>query len=118
MKTESTWSPFQSPEVKEICSHLTPSEKEALIKDARERGRKIFKWIVIPLLLTFFSFIYSLEIGFLVLALLGLYVLIVVIPLLKAMRRRSIEFLCNTEWAQHRGYTSESLRLNIFPWSK
>ena len=36
---ESTWSPFQSAEVREICAHLTPTEHARLMEDARGREK-------------------------------------------------------------------------------
>jgi hypothetical protein len=37
---ESTWSPFQSPEVRDICNHLSRQEKVNLLAHAAEYGRQ------------------------------------------------------------------------------
>jgi hypothetical protein len=118
MKTDSTWSPFQSPEVQEICSHLTPAEHQKLIDDARTRGTELGKWLALPLMLAIISFTFSWRLGTVLVVLYALYVLFVVLPRLRAMRRRSKELLCDTEWARSHGYAPDTLRLVVFPWSR
>jgi hypothetical protein len=129
--SESTWSPFQSPEVREICAHLTPDEKARLIANAGQCGTETGEWISawmsaksVPImagfLLLFFAFqIFSWR-GFwvgwaLLLILLTIYFVVASLPRRRAMRRRSMELLCATEWAREHGYTPERLRLMKFP---
>lgn len=116
--TQSTWSPFQSPEVREICSHLTPAEHARLIDAARKRGTDIGWWIAVPFGVTVGLVAWSWQIGLSMMALFAVYFAISALPRLRAMRRRSMELLCETEWAWSRGYTPERLRLMSFSWTK
>jgi hypothetical protein len=86
MKFDSTWSPFQSPAVREICAHLTPAERQKLIDDARGRGMELGKWLASPLMFAFISFAFSWRLGIVLLVLYWLYVLLIGLPRLRAMR--------------------------------
>lgn len=114
---QSTWSPFQSSEVREICAHLTPAEHAQLIADARQRGSDIGLRIAGPFGVTAGLLVWSWQVGLVFLALFAIYFAISGYPRLRAMRRRSMELLCETEWARSRGYKPERLRLMTFPWS-
>jgi len=114
---QSTWSPFQSPEVREICAHLTPAEHAQLIADARQRGTDIGRWIAIPFGLTVGLLYWSWQVGLVLLALFIIYFAVSGYPRIRGMRRRSMALLCETEWARSRGYAPERLRLMTFPWS-
>src|ERR1039458_7575320 len=114
---QSTWSPFQSPEVREICAHLTPVEHARLVTNARHRGAEIggsmatmsFAIAAVFLFLSWQLFSWW---TFLVgLALISIYFAIADAPRRQAMRRRSLELLCETEWAQSEGYTPDRLKL-------
>jgi len=115
---QSTWSPFQSPEVREICAHLTPAEHAQLIADARQRGTDISRWIAVPFGVTLCFFVLlPWQVGWVLLSSFVIYVAIFRYPQLREMRRRSRELLCEAEWARSRGYAPERLRLMAFPWS-
>jgi len=116
--SESTGSPFQSPEVREICAHLSTTEHARLIEDARERGQKIDRWFAVPLAFVIAILFWSWRLGLALVALFIVYFVIWVLPGFRAMRRRSIELLCATEWARIHNYTPTRLRLMAFPWSK
>jgi hypothetical protein len=118
MKTDSTWSPFQSPEVQEICAHLTPPERQKLIDDARARGTDLGQWLAFPLTFALISFAFSWRLGTALLVLYALYVLLIGLPRLRATWRRSRDLLCDTGWARSQGYTADRLNLMAFPWSK
>ena len=118
MKTNSTWSPFQSPEVQEICKHLTPAERQRLIDDARARGTEIGWWLAVPFGLAAGSLFVSWRVGVVLLVLYALYFWLSGLPRLRAMRRRTTELLCDTELARRWGYTPDRLRLTVFPWSR
>ena len=102
-----TWSPLQSPEVGELCAHLTKSEQNllsllgllsavwipgtcfgllVLIKSDVGAG----KWIVASVWATLFA---------------------VSIPMLQQLVRH---FLCSTTWARAHGFAPERLRLFCF----
>jgi len=115
---QSTWSPFQSPEVREICAHLTPAEHAQLVADARQRGTDIARGIGGPFVVSFGLLFWSWQVGSVVLAALGICFAISGFPRIRAMRRQSMELLCETGWARSQGYTPERLRLMTFPWTK
>jgi hypothetical protein len=106
---QSTWSPFQSPEVREICANLTPDEHARLIANACQRGREIGWWIAVPFGIAVASLLYSRQLGFVLMTLFAIYFVVSGWPRMRAMRRRTMEFLCETEWARSRGYTPEHL---------
>jgi hypothetical protein len=124
-KTQSTWSPFQSPEVQEICEHLTASERRRLVDDAAARGSELGTWLAGPFAVAAVLFVigwrlemFSWRFGLVLSILYVVYFWIVGLPRIRAMRRRSVQLLCDTEWARNRGYTPDNLRLMVFPWSK
>jgi hypothetical protein len=117
------WSPFQSSEVREICANLTPDERTRLVQNAYQRGMHVACWICIPfglataLLLALWHPGWQLQ----TLAILGLYIVFYVFfELLRgpALRRRTRELLCETQWARAQGYTPDGLRLMSLPWSR
>jgi len=111
MKTsQSTWFPFQSAEAREICAHLTPAEQARLMAQAHQNGSEIGLWIATPGSMAGVSFVASWQLGVAALALYAIYIVVSGWPRLRAMRRRSRELLCETEWARGRGYTPERLR--------
>ena len=116
--TESTWSPLQSPEVREICAHLTPTEHTQLIEDAQQRGKQIGLWLAGPLAIVGIVFARSWRLGLLLLAIYAVYFILSGLPRLRAMRRRTTQLLCNTEWARSQDHTPDRLPLMKFPWSK
>src|SRR6266516_358122 len=71
--TESTWSPFQSAEVREICAHLTPEEHARLRGDARWRGQQIGQRLAVPSGVVAGSFGWSWQLGIVLLALFIVY---------------------------------------------
>jgi hypothetical protein len=116
--SESTWSPLQSAEVREICAHLSPTEHARLMEDARERGRLIGQWFALPLAIVTVPLFWSRRVGLSLVALFVVYFVLWVLPRFRAMRRNTIELLCETEWARNKNYTPTRLRLMTFPWSK
>ena len=115
--SESTWSPFQSAEVREICAHLTPTEHSLLMEDARERGRQIGYWFAFPLAFVAIFLASSWRLGLALAALFVVYFVLWGLPRFRAMRRHSVELLCETEWARTRNYTPTNVKLMTFPWS-
>ncbi len=116
--SESAWSPFQSTEVREICAHLTPTEHALLMEDARGRGRQIGQWFAAPLAVVVGFLYWSWRLGLVLVALFVVYFVLWVLPRFRAMRRHSIELLCETEWARTQNYAPTRLRLMTLPWSK
>jgi hypothetical protein len=117
-EVESTWSPFQSAEVRDICEHLTPEERGQLINDAAWSGRQIAWRLAIPFGIVGASFYFSIRAGF---ALLGLFVIDALVfqrRWIREHRQRGRRMLCETEYGKVKGYRPETLRLFSFPWSR
>ena len=113
-----TWSPFQSPEIREIYAHLTAEERERLTENGRRCGRELAGWIVLPVAVVSISFLWSARLGFVGVALFALYFVMTAWPRMRAMRLRSQEMMCESAWARGRGYTAATLRFVAFPWSR
>jgi hypothetical protein len=116
--SESTWSPLQSPEVREICAHLTAAERVQLLHDARQRGQQIFLWLAAPLSFVIALCLESWRFGRLVIPLFVVYFAVWGLPHFRSMRRRTLDLLCQTEWARSQGYKTDRLRLMTLPWSR
>jgi len=89
--SQSTWSPFQSPEVREICAHLTPEEHARVLDDARQRGQQLGQWIGVPFGFVVASFVWSWQVGLVLLVLFMVYLRASGLPRIHAMRRRTKE---------------------------
>jgi len=91
--TESTWSPFQSPEVRDICTHLTPAEKQGLLVLAAQYGRDSGWRSAVPFALVVISFVYSRLVGIVSLVCFATYCATVEQRRIRAHQRRVREFL-------------------------
>lgn len=116
--TQSTWSPFQSPEVRDICAHLTPAEKQGLIAQASAYGRQTAWWLAMPFALVVVSFYYSRPVGLVLLVPFIIYCFTVERRRVQAHRQRVRELLAATEFAREHGYKPDALRMCSFPWSR
>ena len=99
-----TRSPFQSRETREICDHMTESEKKEVVK----RGGLYGVWVAISLAIPIslaFTFPSSLTIG---IAVLLAIIHLIGIPIWQKKQR---EFLCSTEWAKAQGYSADQLKM-------
>ena len=108
MKTNwETWSPFQSPEVREICAHMTDAERTK----ASARGAAYGFWsavtFAVPLAIAFTSR----SLGTTVIAAVLVTVHLIRIPI---WQKKQKQFLCSTAWARERGITPDRLRLFAF----
>ena len=119
--SDSTWYPFQSPEVREIYEHLTPSEKRELKRLFIELNlQQAFPvWILVGISVVSFAFAYSVTIG---LILDGLFIVVYTLTIgrrqIRAYYKRAREILCATGYARSRGYQPETLRMFAFPRNK
>ncbi len=86
----STWSPFQSKEIKEICNHMTEAEQQKAVMHGVMYGLWVALTFAIPIAF-YFSF------GFPLWALIILVVLHV--SLIPVFRRSQKKFVYSTEWA-------------------
>jgi len=114
----STWSPFQSPEVRDICAHLSPEEHARLLADARHRGKQLGQWIAAPSSVAAVSFMWSWSLGLVALVLLMGYISTFGLVRIRVMRNKTKNLLCDTAWARKHGYTPTSLRLMSPPWAQ
>jgi hypothetical protein len=118
------WSPFQSPEVRDILEHLSPTEEKAfmehssgVMEQAAISGQKSGFLFGIPAALIGATCFYSVALA------ITLFVLFVAVVVAFSWRRAQTklrklrEILCETQYARERGYRPESLRLSSFPWS-
>ena len=115
---ESTWSPFQSSEVRDICAHLTPAEKRDLVVLGAHYGRDSGWRFAVPFGLVVMSFTYSRTLGVVLLVSFITYCATVGQRRIRAHQRRARELLCATGYARERGYTPDSLRMYALPWSR
>ena len=102
-----TWSPFQSKQVREICAHMTTSERSRAGSRAIGYGLWVFATVAGPLGFGWWSAATPLRIA--AGALLAAHVC--VLPFWQRQARR---FLCSTEWARAKGLMPEQLRLFEF----
>ena len=101
-----TWSPFQSPEVDEICAHMTAAEQ----REAARRGGLYGMWVAATSLLIplgcAFGFGSHILGGASAAGLIILH--IACIPVWQKMQMR---FLCSTAWAREQGIRPEQFSL-------
>ena len=108
----STWSPFQSQQVKEICSHMTKAERIAVLKRGGLCG----------LLIGIIPGAIGLVLGPLVVgsALLGVILCALLFPLVALLlwtkwlpycSRSQQSLLASTEWASGQGMKADDIRL-------
>ena len=105
--TQSTWSPFQSQEVREICEHMTGAERDEVARRGRHYGFWVAATFAGPLALA----ITSRSLALMVIAIVLVTIHIACIP---AWQRKQKGFLCSTTWAQERGFTPDRLKLFAF----
>jgi hypothetical protein len=102
-----TWSPLQSPEVGNICSHLTKQEQRQL----SVLNLLMSAWIVG----TFFGMPAFVKAnwgpGRWIVAAIWATLFVISIPRIQQIMRH---FLCSTDWARKQGYRSDQLKLFAF----
>ena len=102
-----TWSPLQSPDVREICSHMSKSERAEAVR----RGGYYGLWVVATLAGPVFVGLTFTHPVLLTLAVSLITLHMVSIP---SWLRRQRKFLCSTKWASERGLSPDQLRLFTF----
>jgi len=102
-----TWSPFQSPEVREICANMTDTEKAKASYRAGFYGLWAAATFALPLTQTIIAHSSSGK----VIAVVLVAIHIACIPIWQKMQRN---FLCSTTWARERSITPDRLRLFAF----
>jgi hypothetical protein len=108
MKTNwKTWSPFQSPEVREICAHMTDAE----YWEASSRGGFYGLWTAATFAIPVSFIVGERSQWLMVVAAVLIVIHIACIPIWQKMHRR---FLCSTAWAREHGITPDRLRMFAF----
>jgi hypothetical protein len=108
MKTHwTTWSPFQSLEVRDICAHMTDAERARLA----ERGGAYGLWSAGTLALPLAVALTSRSVLTFVIAAVLITVHLICIPIWQKQQKR---FLCSTAWAREHGITPDRLRMFAF----
>ena len=108
MKTHwTTWSPFQSPEVRDICAHMTDAERATLADLGGTYGLWVAGTLALPLT---FALTYR-SVLIVVIAAVLVTVHIIRIPIWQKQQK---QFLCSTAWARNRGITPDRLRMFAF----
>ena len=102
-----SWSPFQSPEVREICTHMTDAERKQIIKRSGIYGLWCAATAAIPISN---AVTYPSRFTFIAAAVLCT-VHIICIPVWLRWQRR---FLCSTQWAREQGFRPDALKLFRF----
>ncbi|MBK1815432.1 hypothetical protein JIN84_07395 [Luteolibacter yonseiensis] len=108
MSAEGTpWSPFQSPEVREIWAHMTGSERNK----ASRLGGLYGLWVAV----TFAGpLAFAIALGNFTFGTAALVLIIVHIACVPAWQKKIRRFLCSTGWARERDLAPERLRLFTF----
>ncbi|HPA19920.1 MAG TPA: protein kinase [Verrucomicrobiae bacterium] len=99
------WSPFQPPLVREICAHMTETEK----REAMWRGLLFGLWNAGTFFGPFF-FIWFSSVPKPLNWIYGGAILVIGLSLYPLLRRMDREFLASTAWARQRGITAEQLK--------
>lgn len=115
---QSTWSPFQSPEVRGICAHLTAAEKQHLLAQAGDYGRETAWRFALPFSIVAVSLFYSRPVGLVLLVPFIIYCFTVERRRIRVHQQRVRDSLASTEFGRKHGYRPESLRMFAFPWSR
>jgi hypothetical protein len=102
---------LRSPEAREIAAHLTPLERNAFVAHARDYGRRIARWLTLPVFACVLTAFYSF---WLAAAAFVVAALLLIVPLMRSESRRMRELLGATEWARAHGIRRETLRLFSF----
>jgi hypothetical protein len=93
-----TWSPFQSPAVREICAHMTEDEKSEASRQSGLYGFWGAGTFALPL---------GFAIAFPNAAIIGVAVVLVTLHVvcIQFWRKMQRNFLCSTVWAREQGFT-------------
>jgi hypothetical protein len=106
-KSWKTWSPFQSPEVREIYAHMTDDEMVIAMRHAGAYGI----WVALTFAVPLAQALTHPNPVVIVIAAILVTVHIVCIPVWRKMQKR---FLSSTAWAREQGITPEQIRMFAF----
>ena len=103
-----TWSPFQSAVVKQICDHMTDSERFT----AMRRGAQYGVWVAGTFALPFSAVVFAVF-GHHSPTIIGIAMALILVHIccIPAWLRAQRHFLCSTQWAREHGLRPEELHL-------
>ena len=104
-----TWAPFQSPDVRQICAHMTEAER----RGATHRGALYGLWVAATFAVPVSLAVVAANPTLVVIAAVLIVIHIACLPLWFRRKRR---YFCSTSWAREQGFTPERLRLFSFPY--
>ncbi len=102
-----TWAPFQSPDVRKICAHMTEAEKQKGIRKGALHALWVTTTLAIPVSLAVVAPNPTLVI-------IAAVLIVIHIACLPLWFRRQRRYFCSTSWAREQGFTPERLRLFSF----
>jgi hypothetical protein len=105
-----TWSPFQSASVKQICEHMTDSERFATMRRGGLYGAWVAGTFAIPVVALGWLQI-SANIGAVIGITIAITLILVHICCVPAWLRAQRRFLTSTQWARERELRPEDLHL-------
>lgn len=106
-----TWAPFQSALERQICTRMTPEEKEKVVQFGSVTGLLVAVFIAIPAAL---GASFGVSFGLFakhpwVLAIMVGWITVGILLLVRR-RQKARELLCSTQWAKQMGYKPEDLK--------
>lgn len=109
-----TWSPFQSDLVRQICENLTPDERRQITK----RGVLYGLWVAATVAIPGSQLSMALAAGRVnpVLATIASVLVFLHLACIPVWQRMQKQFLCQTKWAVSRGLDPEAL--SMFQWRR
>lgn len=102
-----TWSPFQSPVVRDICAHMTDAGKS----EASRRGGRYGCWVAATFAVPLAFAMVERSLLFVIITVVLVAIHVGCIPVWQRMQRR---FLCSTTWAREQGVTPDRLKIFAF----
>jgi hypothetical protein len=102
------WSPFQSEAAKEICAHMTTDEKIS----SKIRSGLLGLWIAAafaaPQCIILLPALFGIKRSALAISV-AVVLLIIFLISIPIIRKSGRNFLCSTEWAKSKGYTTDKI---------
>jgi hypothetical protein len=102
------WSPFQSETVKEICAHMTTDEKMSSKIRSGLLGLWVAAGFAAPQCIILLPALFGIKRSVLAISV-AVVLLIIFLISIPFIRKSSKNFLCSTEWAKSKSYTTDKI---------
>jgi hypothetical protein len=102
------WSPFQSEAAKEICAHMTTDEKMSNTVRSGLLGLWVIATFAAPQCIILLPVVFGIKRSALAISV-AVVLLIIFLISIPIIRQNNKNFLCSTEWAKSRGYTTNKI---------